>query len=1091
MNANVSYGLGLDQGVASIGWAIVELDAKGVPNGVERLGVHLFEAGTEGDVEGGRDESRAGPRRMARQARKQYRRRVLRKKRLLRWLQDFGLMPAGDISTAEGRDTLLKSLDAQLRAAWEADDSVDHRLRQLLPYRLRAAGLTRRLEPFELGRALYHLAQRRGYLSNRKAQGASADPTPTGGEKKPKKGGKPKKGTPVPPAENAPEHPDVAAKPGEDEAGKGSGGKEDAGVVRAAIIELERQMLGAGCKTLAEYFSQLDPTGTLGDRLRGRWTAREMFLEEFGRMMAEQSKHHPALTKEVERKLHRAIFFQRPLQSMSHLIGTCDLVKGAKRCPLGHRLAQRFRLLQRVNDLEIRLPDFTRRPLTKEERNRLLTALDRQGDIAFSKLKQKAWFGLPDGTKFNLEEGGEKKLVGNRTEAKCRRIFGDDRWDAMCNERKDALVQDLLVFEKPAALEKRGRLVWGLDTEAAEKLGDCVLEPGFAAHSKEALAVLVPRMEEGTPYASAVKDEFKKDDELAEVRDLLPPVGKALGNLRNPTVTRALTELRKLVNAVVRKYGKPAWIRLELARDLKRARKQRERMSKEMREQEARRDSARAAIIRKAGLAGPSRSDIERYILAEECGFLCPYTGKQMDRERLTDVVGRKPQFDVEHIWPLSRSLDDSYLNKTLCYVEENKAKGNRTPFEAYSRSPERWEQILDRVRRFGGTAARIKLEKFLAPEIPSDRQPERHLSETRKIGAESAAYLGLLYGGEIDAAHKRRVFVTTGGLTAHLRREWHLNGILDHEGEKTRDDHRHHAVDALVVALTDSAAVAKLQRAAEDASRVGRRLFASVEEPWANFVTDARAKVEAINVSHRQNRRVAGKLHAETNYSRPIGPNGERRVRKVLAKLSEKEIPCIVDPKVRKAVEDKIKELGLKPKGKAKQYMDFADRNLHPFTLTKVGGKNWIHKVRITAGEKPWAVGTGPRERFVTSTKGSNHHAVISKLPSGKWTDEVVSLIDIRPAARSPKRPHDGDAFTLAAGEFILMKDKEGVEELFRVVKLSKGKIGIVSHTDARRMEDIKKSGGLKERAASSLIESGVRKVAVTYLGEIHAAGG
>jgi len=756
-------------------------------------------------------------------------------------------------------------------------------------------------------------------------------------------------------------------------------------------------------------------------------------------------------------------------------------------------MAQRFRFLQKVNDLEIRLPDFTRRTLTRDERDRLIAELDRRSHIAYSVLKTKAWFGLPKGSTFNLEEGDEKKILGNRTEAKCRAIFGDDRWEAMGEPDKDAVVQDLLLFEKPKALGNRGQKIWKLAPEQAEQLGDCVLEPGFAAHSKAALTKLLIRMEEGTPYGTARKEEFQRDDASTKVYDLLPPVEKSLGMLRNPTVTRALTELRKLVNAVVRKYGKPAWIRLELARDLKRARKQRERMGKEMRVREKARDEARGEIEAMPEVARASRADIERVMLARECGWTCPYTGRAFGMQEL---VGKHPQVDIEHIWPVSRSLDDSFMNKTLCFTDENRIKGNRTPYEAYARASERWDQMIDRVKKFRGddSSRRVKLEKFIAATIP-DGFAERHLAETRKIGAASAEYLGLLYGGEIDGAHKRRVFVTTGGLTAHLRREWHLNGLLSDNGEKTREDHRHHAVDALVIALTDTRAVQVLQRAAEDASAVGRRLFAPVEEPWKDFVNEAREKVEAVNVSYRQNRRFAGKLHAETNYSKsmapPKGATGDRRIRKVLAKLSEKEIPRIVDPKVRKAVEEQIKLLGLVPKGPAKQYSDFVDVKLHPFTLTKAGGKNWIHKVRITTSENPWPVGKGPRERFVSSTKGSNHHAVISKRPNGKWTDTVVPLMELRAAPRTAKRPHGGDSFTLAAGEFVLMRSTDDKERLLRVSKLSEGQIAMISHCDARKMDEIKGAKEVVYRTGSSLVRDGATKVSVTYLGELRRAGG
>lgn len=1038
MGTPLSFGLGLDQGVASIGWAVIRLDTDGKPVGIERLGTHLFEAGTEGDIEGGRDESRAGPRRMARQIRKQYRRRVLRKRRLLRWLQELGLMPQGDVNTPEGRDALIKSLDRDLRATWEAA-GADHRTRQLLPYRLRAAALSRRLEPYELGRALYHLAQRRGYLSNRKQQAAEAKSS-----------------------EGA------------------SDTSDDAGVVRASIVELQKQMQGAGCATLAQYFATLDPAGTMGERLRGRWTAREWFLEEFNRIWDEQAKHHASLTPEARRKVHRAIFFQRPLKGASGLIGECDLVKGRKRAPMGHLLAQRFRLLQAVNNLIVELPDYSSRRLTRDERDRVIAGLQDEGDITFVKLRSKAWLGLPKGTTFNLERGGEKRLPGNRTAAKCRATFGAERWSALSDADKDEVVRDLILFEKPEALARRGMKRWGLSPEQAKDLGDCVLEPGYAAHSLEALATLVARMEEGTPYATAVKEEFGKGEDAGQVHDLLPPVEDALGQLRNPTVTRALTELRKLINAVVRRWGKPAWVRLELSRDLKRARTHRERLSREMRAQEERRELARARILKDAGIVQVSRADIERVLLAEECGWICPYTGKAFG---MADVVGRHPQVDVEHIWPLSRSLDDSFLNKMLCYVDENRnVKRNRTPHEAYAGKAERWQQIIDRVKRFKSDAARIKLERFTAEEIPDDFA-QRHLAETRKIGAASAEYLGLLFGGEVDASQRRRVFVTTGGLTAHLRREWHLNGLVSDDGEKTRDDHRHHAVDALVVALTDTRTVQALQRAAEQASAVGRRLFAPMDEPWPGFVDEARAAVEAVNVSHRQSRRVSGALHAASNYSKPHGIGGERRIRKELHKLSEKEVERIVDPKVKAAVLKRLAEL------KGPPAKVFADRANHPFTPTKSGGKNWIHKVRIVANERPWQVGTGPRARYVTSTAGSNHHTVLTKRADGKWEDKPVPLMEARAQTDNHARPHGGRVVSLAAGEFVLMRDKANHERLYRVLSVSEGDIELIDHQDARLSTERKKDR--VRGSATVLMNRGLKKVTVTYLGEIRRAGG
>jgi CRISPR-associated endonuclease Csn1 len=966
---------------------------------------------------------------------------------LLRVLQRLGLMPAGDVSTPEGVDALIKSLDAELRSTWESQ--ADHRMRQLLPYRLRAAAIAGRLEPFEVGRALYHLAQRRGFLSNRR---------------------------------------------------DAVGDEEEAGKVRAGIIELQKLMEaaggGGGHRTLGEYFASLDPTDPDQRRIRGRWTARDMYAEEFDRIWTEQARHHAAMTPEARREVHNAIFFQRPLKSAAHLVGQCELVPGKRRAKMGLRVAQRFRMLQRLNDLRILLPDHTQRGLTGEERAKVLAGLERHGDLTFTALRGKSYLGLPRGATFNLEEGGEKKLVGHRTDARLRKIFGD-RFDALSESDRDAIVDDLLSFEKPAALARRGANRWGLSDEAAADFGELLLEQGHAAHCAEALARLTARMEDGTPYTTAKRELYPASVRATEAADVLPPVLEAMGDIRNPAVTRALTELRKVVNAIVRRYGKPECVRIELSRDLKRSRTQRERMSRENREQERRRDDAARRIAREAGVQQPRRSDIERVLLAEECGWVCPYTGRAFGME---DLIGRHPKLDVEHIWPLPRSLDDSFFNKTLCWHEENRArKRNRTPFEAYGADARRWEEIIDRVKRFTSDAARIKLERFRAEAIP-EGFTERHLAETRYTSALAAEYLGLLYGatsGGDDATGRKRIFITSGGLTSHLRREWGLNGVLSLSDEKNRADHRHHAIDAVVIALTDTRAVQTLQRAAEEASATGRRLFAPAAPPWSGFVDDVRRSVEAINVSHRQSRRVSGKLHGETLYSRAMtGNDGTRRhrVRKELHKLTAPEVERIADARVREAVKAKLRELGLAP---AKAFIDPSN---HPHLVTGDGQRVPIHKVRIEVTDIPWRVGAGARERLVCSTAGSNHHTVVRKaVGRGNkevWSDAPTTLIEAyrRRGAGEPIVAGTGDegfVFSLAANEFVIMKDDEGRERLYRVLGISEGDIELVEHIDGRNATERKAAKARVRTRGSDLQARQARKVAVTYLGEVRDAGG
>ena len=371
--------------------------------------------------------------------------------------------------------------------------------------------------------------------------------------------------------------------------------------------------------------------------------------------------------------------------------------------------------------------------------------------------------------------------------------------------------------------------------------------------------------------------------------------------------------------------------------------------------------------------------DVLKFRLAEECNWECPYTGASIAMEAL---VGRHSQFDVEHIIPFSRSLDNSFANKTLCQVKENRdVKRKRTPNEAYAGSPQRYQEILARVKRFRGSAAHSKLRKFRQEGLDADFA-QRQLQDTRYMSRLAGEYVGLLFGGQIDAGHCRRVQVSPGRITAFLRDQWGLNALLGGGDEKSREDHRHHAVDALVIALTDAGTIQLLSRAAEAAAERGCRLFVPFEKPWPGFVDEVKCSVDAINVSFRVNRRISGALHKDTLFSKPhkvIGGDGKakeyRHVRKPLASMSADEIESIVDERVRKVVQDKLKDLGGDPK-KA-----FADANNHPYMKAHDGRIIPIHKARIREAISVISLGEGGATRY--AAPGANHHM------------EIVAVVD------------------------------------------------------------------------------------------------
>ncbi|MEM4188880.1 MAG: type II CRISPR RNA-guided endonuclease Cas9, partial [Candidatus Hadarchaeum sp.] len=640
------YILGIDLGVISVGWAAIEIDAEG-PRGILATGVRSWDLSNANleDVERGREEPPSQLRRQARQLRRQLFRRAQRLRRTYRVLQKMMLFPSG-LWSSTARDNYLRQLDAQAKTwlkqnlpALANNGQLDH----TLVYRLRAAALDVPLPPELLGRVFFHLAQRRGYVTNRRS----------------------------------------------------SRSDDERGVVEAAISQLTQDIKAAGARTLGEFLAQLNPHE---QRIRGRYTSRRMFQEEFELIWQAQQPHYPDILTEQNRDLlFKAIFFQRPLKSQARLIGRCPLetalrrlsngqletIYPHRRAPMASLEAQRIRYMQRINDLEFIDPEKNRRVLTQQEREQLYRLAETQEDLSFTEIKR--FLGIPTrgkgpGWTCNLEEGGEKKIPGNRTATRIRKVLGDESWEALGEQKQKLLVDTIIGYVRPEALVRHLQTAWGFDAARAEALARIELEDGYHSFSRRAIRKLLPLLAQGMRLNAAIQRVYGGTRLVTGVHNTLPPVRRVMTSVRNPILIRALTELRKVINHLVARFGKPEVIRVELARELKRNRKQRQKLVKRMRQQEDRRSQAAKEILRQFGRTATAR-DIEKYLLAEECNWTCPYTGREITLEAL---LGDHPQFDVEHIWPFHRSLDDSFLNKTLCYHEENRnRKRGNTPYEA------------------------------------------------------------------------------------------------------------------------------------------------------------------------------------------------------------------------------------------------------------------------------------------------------------------------------------------------------------------------------------------------------------------------
>ncbi len=1014
--------LGLDLGPTSIGWALVDENE----GRIVAAGVRVFPEGVDREKSGA-EKPKMQQRRSARAMRRQIARRARRKRALRQALVDLGLLP----------ESARRPRTDPQRVAWE-----DAAGRAADPYTLRARALHERLEPHELGRVFLHLAQRRGFLSNRKAD---------------------------------------------------RGRRQEQSELLQEISVLGEKLAGA---TLGQYLAAQrgdDPRCFHLVRLRGRHTSRQMYRDEFQRIWEAQAGHHPALlTPEARRRIESLIFFQRPLRPPGPgLVGRCELEPRLPRCPRADRRAQRFRLYQEVNNLRVIVPgEGGERPLTAEERAQVLKELRAKKECAFDTLARRL-FPQSENVRFNLARGERKKLKGLPTDAALAHPkHVGPAWHKVEEELKDRIVAAIIDDEEPRLRYLLAKA--GLDPERAPQLlENTPLEDGYSSYSLHAIKRLLPHLEAGLPLSSrdpSVPGALRAAGYLmpwehaAQRQELLPPPPF----LTNPLVRQALHEVRKVVNAVLRELvcrsnHTLARIHIELAREVRGTAKQRAARTKEMRERE--RQRARAAErIREEGLH-PTRDAITRYLLWAEQDGVCAYSGRPIS---LAQLLGG--EVDVDHILPYSRSLDNSLMNQVVAFCGENAAKGDRTPHEWLAAiDPDRYAQVLQRARRLPYP----KYRRFLQREVELDDFFARQFVDTTYITTQVQRYVQCL-GAD--------VVCSKGQHTAELRWQWGLDTVLSElpdspawqaaadlpPGEKNRADHRHHAVDAVVIALTTRSRLQQLAalRRAGGTAATGEIL----SEPWPNFRATVRAAIAGIHVSHRPRHRVSGALHEETLYG-PTDTPGQFVVRKPLTKLSLSEVDRIRDPAIRRLVTRRLREFKLEP-GRGQDKPVPAEVWKEPLCLPSGIP---VRRVRVLKRDQtivPIRGGTA----FVKS--GAVHHVEIFEVPKGRKTarqGRFVSLLEAHRRLRArepivqrtwPERPDARFVGSLAPGDTVLATT-DGRERLCVVNTLvsTVNKIGLVPAEDARPSRG-------RQLFLFTLNTLHAAKVTVDPLGRIRRAG-
>ena len=1029
--------LGLDLGTNSIGWALVSEEGDALTGALEGCGVRIFEEAVDARTRTPKNKAR----RDARLARRVLQRRARRRALLRTQLADAGLLPQ-EIKEATDIERVLN----------ETGD----------PYRLRAKALDEPLGPHELGRVLLHLCARRGFLSNRKVRWGDLRDDPD--------------------ARDLVESEEERQRK-DDTTGRSDEEKEEGKLIEE-IAGLWNAMRDRGARTLGEYLAGLPR----GERKRARHTDRRMYEEEFEAVWNAQAEHHEVLDDGLMAELHRTIFHQRLLKLKGGRIGNCSLEPLRPRAAKARLESQRFRLLHDVNILEVAGVFRDDHPISQEQRARLAGALETRHSMTWGGIRR--LLGLPRHVKFNLEEGSKDKgLTGNRTAARLRGIV-PEWWDASDDAERKRLVEDLLTIGNKRVLFRRLREHWGFERETAFRLAVAEFEDGYANLSVKAMARLLPHMENGKRYSDArVQVGYGYEPAIPHGVDLLPAPPD---DLRNPVVEKALHEVRKVVNAVIRQHGKPDVVRVELARDLKMTRKAKANFERQQKENQRMNEKAREELAR-IGVTQPSRDDLIKYRLWEECGHECPYTGTPIPNVR--ELFG--PDVDVEHIIPYSRCLDDSFLNKTLCMAVENRqVKRNRTPHEAYDAA--KLEEIAQRVKGWPAGRSKVgKLRKFTQADIPElDAFVSRQLTDTGYISRAALDYLGTL-GVDVE--------VTKGRPTAMLRHAWGLNRILagdspdaDAVAEKNRSDHRHHALDAAVVAVTGHSVYQRIARIAamnEDSGLDPLRGSAKPDMPWDGFDHDLENAIADIAVSHAPLRKLHGALHEDTAFGYRYVPDvGKEQFvyRKRLEDLTDAMVDKIVDTTLRDAVRDRVRLAG----GKVRDaFKDTAER---PFFHPKNPDGQPVRRVRIYENKSPeqlFAVESHRDKRggpFKYHAYGSNHHVEIFRnANTGKVESRFVTMMEAAKRARRNGTPivdceMEGCEFLMALSINDMVElDEGGVKNLYRVQQISGINNNLVlRHHRAARLDDNEERVNARPHV---LVEKrNGRKVDVTPLGEV-----
>lgn len=827
----MKYSIGLDIGISSVGWAVINLDLERI----ERMGVRVFDKAENPD-----GSSLSASRREARSVRRRLRRRRYRVSQVRQFILRNGLLTQYEMEQLY--DWLPEDLDVWL---------------------VRVNGLERKLTNREFARILIHLAKNRGFKSNRKS----------------------------------------------DEA------KKATGVVLSAINENIRLMQAKGYRTVSEMLLCEEERFQGRKRNKGREYTRIISrgeLENEVRLIFERQRElgQSFATKENEEEYLKIWNSQRPFASKDDIlskVGNCIFEKNEKRAPKFSFSFERFRALDKLNRLKILSEFDAQRMLSNEERENALQLLFEKREVTYKDLRK--LFQLKDSEKFNklfydpdftLEENENNPFLSLEGQWNIRKAIeeaeGKEQVYAYRPIDIDTFAYALTVFKNDkdiceylnnSYVNERGKVVKNLaNREYHPHLIDSLLSLSFTKFghlSMKAIHKLLPFLEEGDLYHEACKKagyELSRKTNL-EKQKLLPVI--PVDEVKNPVLLRALSQTRKVINAIIKRYGTPSSICIELAREMGRPYNERREWEKAYKKNREINEKNRKQILElHPEFSEPRGHDILKYKLWQEQNGLCAYSIQPIMIERLFE----HGYAEVDHIIPYSRSFDDSNSNKVLVFAKENRNKQNRTPYEWFGHNEAKWQSFTSFVKTL---AVNKKKKDLLLKMNFDDEQAEsfrsRHVNDNRYFTSFIKTFIEQHLQFLEEEGKKQYVFSVNGTYTSLLRKRWGFNK------EREKNDLQY-ALDAVIVAVSHQFCHQVYTYFAQNEIMSENTIGEYFPEPWDGFRREVEARMiqehdlykqalesldlpsynpefidelEPIFVSRMPKRSMKGKIHEDT----------------------------------------------------------------------------------------------------------------------------------------------------------------------------------------------------------------------------------